>query len=107
LPFAIPRRRACGVMSTSSTCSAAGTTASGTVSRCCTPVMWERLEVVHVDGGEHVDAGVEQDLHVLEPLGVPGAGHVGVSEVIDDGEFGAMGQHGVEIHLRELGGPGR
>ena len=39
LPCAIRRRSASGVMSTSSTCSAARTTESGTVSRCGTPVI--------------------------------------------------------------------
>ncbi len=39
LPCAIRRRSASAVMSTSSTCSAARTTASGTVSRCGTPVI--------------------------------------------------------------------
>ena len=39
-PCAIRRRSASGVMSTSSTWSAARTTASGTVSRCGTPVIF-------------------------------------------------------------------
>jgi hypothetical protein len=33
----------------------------------------ERLEVLDVEGGQHVDAGVEKDLDVLPPLGVPTA----------------------------------
>ena len=40
LPCAIRRRSASGVMSTSSTSSAARTMASGTVSRCGTPVIF-------------------------------------------------------------------
>jgi hypothetical protein len=39
--------------------------------------------VLHVQGGEHVDAGVEQLLHVLPALGVARARRVGVRELVD------------------------
>ncbi len=97
LPCAIRRRSASGVMSTSSTCSAARTTSSGTVSRCGTPVICldhvvERLQVLDVDGGQHGDAGVEQLLDVLPALGVAAAGHVGVRQLVDERDLRAGGR---------------
>ena len=97
-------------MSTSSTWSAARTTASGTVSRCGTPVIFshdvvERLEVLDVDVGDDVDAGVQQFLDVLPALLVPRAGHVRVRELVDQRDLGPAGEDRVEVHLRELGTP--
>ena len=78
LPCAIRRRSASGVWSISSTWSAARTTASGIFSCCSIPVIAcddvvHRLEVLDVDGRDHVDAGVEQLLDVLPALLVPGS----------------------------------
>ena len=65
----------------------------------------ERLQVLDVDRGDHGDAGVEQLLDVLPALGVAGAGHVGVGQLVDQGDLGAAGQHRVEVHLLERGAP--
>jgi hypothetical protein len=55
--------------------------------------------VLDVQGGEHVDAGVEQLLDILVALGVARARRVGVGELVDEGEFGPPGQQRVEVHL--------
>ena len=65
----------------------------------------EGLEVLDVDGGDHVDAGVEQLLDVLPALLVTRSGHVGVRELVDQGDLRVTGQHGVEVHLLERGPP--
>jgi hypothetical protein len=44
----------------------------------------ERLDVLDVDGGDDVDAGVQQLFDVLPPLLVAGAGCVGVGELVDE-----------------------
>ena len=44
----------------------------------------QRLEVLDVDGGHHVDAGVEDLEHVLVALLVAAARHVGVRQLVDD-----------------------
>ena len=65
----------------------------------------EGLEVLDVDGGDHVDAGVEQLLDVLPALLVTRSGHVGVRELVDQGDLRVTGQHSVEVHLLEPGPP--
>ena len=93
-------------MSTSSTWSAARTTASGTVSRCGTPVIFSTTSLSDsrcwtLTGGDHVDAGVEQLLDVLPALLVPRAGDVGVRELVDERDLRAPGEHRVDVHLLE------
>ena len=58
--------------------------------------------MLHVHGGKHVDAGIEQGMDILPTLGTVAAGNVGVGEFVDQrhGRFAA--QHGVHIHLLEL-----
>ncbi len=63
----------------------------------------ERLEVLHVDGGHHVDPRGEQLLHVLPALRVPHAGGVGVRQFVDERDCGTTGEHRVEVHLGERG----
>ena len=53
----------------------------------------ERLQVLDVHRGDHVDARVEQLLDVLPALGVPGAGRVGVGELVDERDLGLAGEH--------------
>ena len=62
----------------------------------------EGLEMLDVDGRDHVDAGVEQFLDVLPALLVAGPGHVGVGHLVDQGDLRVAGQHGVEVHLLEV-----
>ena len=52
----------------------------------------QRLEVLDVDRGDDVDAGVEQLVDVLPALLVAGAGHVGVRELVDERPRRAAGR---------------
>ena len=61
----------------------------------------ERLQVLHVDGGDDVDAGVEQLLHVLPALLVARARDVAVRELVDERDLRVPGEDGVHVHLGE------
>ena len=61
----------------------------------------ERLEVLDVQGGNDVDARVEQFIDVLPSLGVPAAGHVGVGELVHQRDLRAASEHRVQVHLGE------
>jgi len=63
----------------------------------------DRLQVLDVDRGDHVDPGVEQLLDVLPPLGVARPGHVGVRQLVDQRHPRAPGQDRVDVHLLEGG----
>jgi hypothetical protein len=63
----------------------------------------ERLEVLEVDGGDDVDAGVEQLPDVLPALDVARPGGVGVGQLVHQDQLGVAGQQAVEVHL--LDGP--
>ena len=60
-----------------------------------------RLEVLHVDGADDLDAGFEQLLDVLPPLLVARARHVGVRELVDERDLGLAGEDRVDVHLLE------
>ena len=55
--------------------------------------------MLDVEGGVHVDAGVEQLVDVLIPLGMPGSGRVGVRQLVDEGEHGCPLQYAVEVQV--------
>lgn len=59
------------------------------------------FKVLDVDGGEDVDAGVEDLTDVLPAFGMAGAGGVGVGELVDEDEGGPAGEDAVEVHLAE------
>ena len=60
----------------------------------------ERLEMLHVHGGDDVDALVEQQHHVLPALAVPRARDIGVRQLVDDRDLAAAGAiTRVDIHL--------
>ena len=61
----------------------------------------ERLEVLDIQGGDDVDARVEQLVDVLPPLAVPAAGHVGVGELVHQRDLGVASEHRVQVHLGE------
>ena len=61
----------------------------------------ERLQVLDVERGDDVDAGVEEFVDVLPSFLVPAAGHVGVGEFVHQRDLGMAGEHRVEIHLGE------
>ena len=62
-----------------------------------------RLEVLDVDGRDHVDPGVEQLLDVLPALLVPAARDVGVRELVDQRHGRRPLQDRVDVHLLEAG----
>ncbi len=57
--------------------------------------------MLHVDGAEDVDLGVEQQQHVLIALGEAAAFDVGVREFIDERHLRLAGEDGVDVHLGE------
>ena len=61
----------------------------------------QRLEVLDVDRRDDGDARVEQLLDVLPALRVPGAGHVGVRELVDQRDLGLAREDRVDVHLLE------
>ena len=63
----------------------------------------EGLQVLDVQRGDHVDAGVEQLVDILPAFLVARSGDVGVRELVDEGDLGTAGQHGVDVHLGETG----
>ena len=65
----------------------------------------DRLEVLDVDGGDHVDAGVEQLVDVLPAFLVPRARHVRVRELVHQRDLRLAGEHRVDVHLFPLAAP--
>ncbi len=61
--------------------------------------------MLDVDGGDDVDARLEQLFDVLPTLGVARAGHVGVRELVHERDRGAAGEDRVDVHLGEGGVP--
>ncbi len=61
----------------------------------------EALEVLDVERGVDVDAGVEQLLDVLPALGVARAGGVGVGQLVDQEHRRLAGEGGVEVELAQ------
>jgi hypothetical protein len=69
----------------------------------------QRLQVLDIHRGQHRDPGGEQFLDVLPPLGVAGAGGVGVRQLVNHRHRRAARQHRVEVELGDVAGhaPGR
>ncbi len=61
----------------------------------------QALEVLDVDGGDHLDTRREQIDDVLPSLGTTGARDVRVRELIDEGDLGIVQADRVRIHLLE------
>ncbi len=62
----------------------------------------ERLDVLHVDGRDDVDAGIQDLGDVLPALLVARAGRVRVGELVDERDRGGPLEHGLEVHLAQL-----
>ena len=60
------------------------------------------LEVVQVDRGDHLDAGVEELVDVLPAMLVATARHVAVGQLVDQHDLGRPLQDGVHVELLEL-----
>ncbi len=65
----------------------------------------QRLQVLDVDGGDDVDPGGQQLVHVLPAPGVAPAGDVGVGELVHQRHGGPAGEDRVGVHLGERGVP--
>ena len=61
----------------------------------------QRLEVLDVDGRDHVDSRVEDIVDVLPALVVARAGHIRVRELVDQRDLWLAGQDRVDVHLLE------
>ena len=61
----------------------------------------EALDVLDIDRGVDVDAAIEQLFDVEIALGMTTAGRVGMGKLVDQGDLGPPGNHGVEVHLLE------
>ena len=61
----------------------------------------EAFEMLDVERGVDVDAGVEQLLDIEIALGVAAAGRVGVRQLVDQHELGPAREDCVEVHLLE------
>src|SRR5262249_19851762 len=57
--------------------------------------------MLDVHRGDNVDALLEQKQHVLPALAVASARHVGVRELVDDGDLWPAMHNGVDVHLLE------
>ncbi|VEA72345.1 Uncharacterised protein [Serratia rubidaea] len=59
----------------------------------------QALQVLYVDGGQHVDAGIQQLLHILPALGVARAVGVAVGQFIHQDQRRVTRQRGVQIEF--------
>ena len=59
----------------------------------------QALDVLDVDGGVDVDAGVQQLLDVLVALWMAAARDIGVRELVDQDQAGTPPQRGVDVEL--------
>ena len=58
--------------------------------------------MLDVEGRVNVDTGIQQLFNVLIALGMPGAWHVGMSQLIYKSQLGQAAQDGIDIQLGEL-----
>lgn len=59
----------------------------------------QAFDVLDVERGEHIDAGIEQLHHVLPAFGVATARRIAVRKLVDQRQGGAAGKHRIDIHL--------
>ena len=62
----------------------------------------ERFDVLDVERGHHVDAGVQHFDDILPALEMPRPWHIGVGELVDQGELRLAGEQRIEVELLEL-----
>ena len=66
----------------------------------------DAFEMLDVDGGDDVDAGVEFFQDILPALFVPaGSRHVRVGKLVDERDRGMPSQYRVKVHLIESASP--
>ena len=59
----------------------------------------QAFQVLDVQRGHDADAGAEQFLHVLVAFAIAAARGIGVGQLVDQGDGGPAGQHGVDVHF--------
>jgi len=59
----------------------------------------EALQVLHIEGGEDINARVQEIPYVLPALGVQSPGGVGVGQVVHEDDLGVTGQGPLQIEL--------
>ncbi len=59
----------------------------------------QAFQVLHVDGGEYIDAGIQQFLYVLPALRMTRAGRIRMRQFIDQDQFGMAFQRGIDVEL--------
>jgi hypothetical protein len=57
--------------------------------------------MLDIQARHHVDARVQQFLHVLPALVVPATGHDGMGQLIHQDDLRTAGEHGQHVHLLE------
>ena len=62
----------------------------------------EALDMLDIQRGIDVDAGVQQLLDIEIALGMAAARRIGMGELVDQSELGPARQDGVDIHLAEM-----
>lgn len=61
--------------------------------------------MLDIQGGDDVDPGLKQLLHVLPALGVATARNVCVRQLVHQRDLRMPGEHGIDIHLLERSAP--
>ncbi len=56
--------------------------------------------MLNVDGGEHVDAGIQQLFNILPAFGMARAGRVAVRQFVHQDQRRTARQRGIEIEFR-------
>ena len=59
----------------------------------------QTFQMLDVDRGEHIDAGVEQFLNILPALFMAATGGVAVGQLVHQHQLGLGGEQAVEVHL--------
>ncbi|MNV13791.1 hypothetical protein D3C71_1044480 [compost metagenome] len=59
----------------------------------------EAFQMLDVDRGPYIDAGIEQLHHVLPAPLVPAAGHIAVGQLVHQHQSGATCQHRIQVHF--------
>ncbi len=62
----------------------------------------QALQVLNVERGVNVDAGLAQPLDILPALGMRHAGRVGVGQLVDQDQLGMGGERPFEVELLQL-----
>ena len=59
----------------------------------------QAFQMLHVDGGQHIDPGVQDLVDILPALGIPATRCIGVCHLVDEYQRWLPGQHRIDIQL--------